>query len=53
MVKYIICNVLRILLYIAAYVMRKCSSLFESLSDDLKAIENAEDSAEKTIKNRY
>ncbi|XP_060847866.1 uncharacterized protein LOC132927368 isoform X3 [Rhopalosiphum padi] len=52
MVKYIICNVLRILLYIAAYVMRKCSSLFESLSDDLKAIENAEDSAEKTIKNR-
>ncbi|XP_026818402.1 protein PF14_0175-like isoform X3 [Rhopalosiphum maidis] len=52
MVKYIICNVLRILLYIAAYVMRKCSSLFENLSDDLKAIENAENSAEKTIKNR-
>lgn len=53
MVKYIICNVLRILLYVAAYIMRKCSSLFESLSDDLKTIEKTEDSAEKTIKNRY
>lgn len=52
MVKYIICNVLRILLYIAAHMMRKCSSLFESLSDDLKTIDKIEDSAEKTIKNR-
>lgn len=33
--------------------MRKCSSLFESLSDDLKTIDKTEDSAEKTIKNRY
>lgn len=33
--------------------MRKCSSLFESLSDDLKTIDKTEVSAEKTIKNRY
>ncbi|XP_025196678.1 uncharacterized protein LOC112595618 isoform X3 [Melanaphis sacchari] len=51
-VKYIICNVLRILLYIAAYMMRKCSSLFESLSEGLKMIEKAEDTTEKTIKDR-
>lgn len=50
--KYLICLILRVLLFFAAYIMLKCSKLFETLSEYLKTNINTEDLFETPDENK-